>query len=557
MSNRVQELYESKIRKVVMAYERGEEISSIAEQIGVSPPTIAKWLSKEGYKRKKKGRVPLAMKARVRDLHLRGWPSHRISEFLGLDPAQVSEWSSPIGNPILGGEKDPLKVKGQKKLKKDKRKGGSKKPEKEGKWPPDKHRCRKHWKPLEKAYVLELIEKGIKPGAIYRRMRASRDRQAKIWRESGGKGMPPNFPPPRGPFAPSSPAGPLKVATSKQKQLGDAELAALEAASATRQARMLELRAQAEAEKKEIRRLELEQKMLLAERVEKEERLASAQKAMESRRVPAKGKRRVLPGSYEQEVLGLKPGSIVDPGKPGRPSLGIPDSLGEYADNGKYFTVSNDWIDLEDAKQDELELVAALLTAKGFPSRVEAGDQPKSFTESTWPKKIESKWINATNSAISTLEKYQDRKADLSSKKMYTKGIAKYLANAHDAYDDSLSGAKKDEAQDEMLDNWARLKLADRYILIFNMKMANRDGSPTPKGIAAGRNAKIHLKKDARARAAQSPEAIEKEKRRRQRMAEKASVDEILGKVKQVDREDRKALGSAEKDAVDEILGKK
>lgn len=214
MSDRVQNLFDARIRKVVLAYERGSGLKSIAKSVGVSPPTIAKWLTQEGYKRSKKGRVPLAMKARVRDLHKRGWGPGAIGELLNLSQDQVSEWSRPQQNPVIGG-KDPLRVKGQKTKKKDKAKGlkrsGKKALPKGVDWPPPRHKCRKHWTPTEEEYVLELMKKKVKPLAIYKRMRASRKRQMRIWRKYGNEGMPPNFPPSKGP--PPAPRGPTPALT--------------------------------------------------------------------------------------------------------------------------------------------------------------------------------------------------------------------------------------------------------------------------------------------------------------------------------------------------------
>jgi hypothetical protein len=227
MSEKVQELRERRMSKVVRAYERGMPLSQIAEKAGVSPPTVAKWLVQEGYKHKTKGRIPLAMKARVRDLHLRGWSARQISTLLKLSIPRVEQLSDPKENPILGGEKDPLKVKGLKKKKAKRAKRGrppKEKKEKSEEWPPKRHRCRKHWKENEKAYVIQLIEKGIPPATIYKRMRASKSRQIRIWREAGGNGMPPNFPPPKGPFEPR----------------GDAPISATEAKKARDKAKSLE-----------------------------------------------------------------------------------------------------------------------------------------------------------------------------------------------------------------------------------------------------------------------------------------------------------------------------
>ena len=533
-------------------------MKSIARQVGVSPPTVSKWLTEEGYKRKKKGRVPLAMKARVMDLHRRGWDRSRIASLLCLSGDQVEEWSSPQKNPILGGEKDPLKVKGQRGRKKDKvqgrKRGRPKKVQaKKGeKWPPPKHKCRKHWTPVEESYVLQLMENGIKPGAIYRRMRASRKRQIKIWRKNGGTGLPPNFPPPKErPPGPPGPALPPAEAAKRREEAraleasADEQLRQLEEAAIARQQRIAELEAEAAEEERKIRLLEAEQRKLLAERKEKAKRLEQARAILEKRgEVRPPKKRRVVAGSYEADVLGLKPGTLVDPGKPGRPALPKPAHLGEYADNGRYFVVSKDWADLEDASPDELALFADYLTSKKLPARVErSGDQPQAYFESTWPKKVEDKWTKAVDGGLALLEKYRARKEQLKSKKMFSKGIANYLAKAFSAYaDPSVPESQKRELKEELLDTWARLKKIDRLILIFGMGVADSSGAPTSKGIERGRAAKILLEKEARAAAKKLAERKEaQEKRKALRSAEQDEVSDILSSG-------RLALGEGDED---------
>src|SRR5690606_36894988 len=195
------------------------------------------------------------------------------------------------------------------------------------KWPPDRHKCNKHWKPLEKSYVLELMEGGAKPLFIYKRMRASRNRQMKIWRESGGKGRPPNFEPPKIPpldSGPSIPEEDLRKRHGKAEELYEAaekRLKELEREAIQRQKRIAELEASAAEEQQKIDLLEKKQKKLLIDRREKAERLAQARAVIERRKLKEPERRRVLPESYEAEVLGLKPGTLIQPGKPGRPAI--------------------------------------------------------------------------------------------------------------------------------------------------------------------------------------------------------------------------------------------
>ena len=216
MSARVQALYEQKIRKVTRAFEEGSDVKGIASKVGVSPPTITRWLTREGYKHKKRGRYPKAMKARTRDLAGRGWSNERIARLLQAPLDRVEEWEKLVENPsIYRGSKahelGGLTVTGGK-AKKSSKKTQSKVRQHDPNWeyvrgtwrkkqkkrrkgaPPPKHKCRKKWKDEEKAYVLSLMDRGLSVLAIYRRMRASRKRQMKIWRGAGRKGLPPGFP---------------------------------------------------------------------------------------------------------------------------------------------------------------------------------------------------------------------------------------------------------------------------------------------------------------------------------------------------------------------------
>jgi hypothetical protein len=532
MSERVQEIFEKKIRKVARAYENDTDIATIAKAVGVSAPTVAKWLTKEGYRRKKRGRIPLAMKARVRDLHQRGWEDDAICSLLELDPSQVEEWSRPQENPILGGESDPLKVRG---LKAKKKPGQSRRPrkhrnrgggiesallpakeDKDKGWPPPKHKCGKHWKPAEESYVLSLIEKGVGPGAIYKRMRASRARQIKVWRKSGGDGLPPNFPPPKD-FTPDpNMVRRLESDRSEAKRAEDEALERirdLEEAALERQVRIQELEASAAVEENKIRLLELAQKRLSLDRAAREVRLEQAQAALDmgkrrehdSSELPRahRARERVLPGSFEHEVLELEPGSIARPPKP---------EVTDYADNGSYFVVSNDWADLEDATRDELEVVAHFLTKAGFNASVEtSGDQPRAYYDSTWPKRIEDKWVATVGDAVEFLNKYRDRRKTLLADRMETKPIIKYLVHAY-------------LGSPDMLDSWAAIPRLDRFVLVFHSKIADLDGNPTAHGVVLGQSA-------ARLIEQRSAERQAKERAREEKRAMKKSEQDEVNRI--------------------------
>jgi len=211
---------------------------------------------------------------------------------------------------------------------------------------------------------------------------------------------------------------------------------------------------------------------------------------------PAKSKpKRVLKDSYEAEVLGLTVGSLVEPKRLGRPPS--KKSIEEYADNGRYFVVSKDWTDLKGAKPDELELFAAYLNSKRFPTRVERkGDQPQAYYQSLWPKKIEKRWETAVNSGLTLVEKYRKKKAILRKKKMFSERIAIYLSAVYDGYRNrKLNASQRKEARELAADHWARLGKLERLIMIYDMKLADADGKPTTLGVDRSMAAKMLLEK--------------------------------------------------------------
>ncbi len=553
MSDRVQDLHLSKIKKVVRAYERGIPMNEIAEMTGVSPPTISKWLKQEGYKHKKSGRIPLAMKARVRELHTRGWEDAEISRLLVLGMDQVKELSKPQQNPILSG-KDPLKVKGQKKKKKEKKK---KKPKLEPgeKWPPDRHKCSKHWTENEKAYVLQLITKKVAPIAIYKRMRASKKRQRRIWAESGGKGDPPNFPPPKGPFiVPGEPGAPAPSVTPTKAQerarelaaAGKEQIALLEAESLERKKRIAELEKLKQIEEKHIKDLSAAQKKLSRAAREQLAVTESALAAVRKRKglKPAKSKpKRVLKDSYEAEVLGLTVGSLVEPKRLGRPPS--KKSIEEYADNGRYFVVSKDWTDLKKAKPDELKLFADYMNSKRFPMRVERnGDQPQAFYKSLWPKKIEKRWEAAVDSGLILVDKYRKKKAILRKKKMFSERIAIYLSAVYDGYrNKKMNAAQRKEARELAADHWVRLGKLERLVMIYDMKLADADGKPTTLGVDRSMAAKMLLEKASKRAARKLTE--------RRVSTKKKAIREEVGDVAALP--EAEVVGAEPEDEEDEI----
>lgn len=533
MSNRVQELFESKMRKVASAYEKGTPMKDIAERVGVSPPTIDKWLTKEGYRHKKRGRYPIAMKARARDLQNRGWSEERIASLMDVSEGQIQEWLQLKENPVLGGEKDPLKIRGGRKAK------GKKKPRKskkallaapKGGWPPPRHKCRKHWSPVEENYVLQMMQRKISILDIYKRMRASRQRQLRIWRKYGGKGLPPNFPPPKEPpKPPTKPPAPGEAAKRKAliadiQKASTKELEAMEEATDRRRKRIAELEAAAIQEEQQIKAIEQKRKTIAKQLKADEKQLKAIEAAAAKRPALPGAPRKVLPGSYEAEQLGMPVGSVIRP----RKAMPAPEGMGKYADNGRYFVVSKDWADLEDASPDELALFAYFLTQNKLPAVVEPhGNQPTGYFEGAWPKRLEERWAKTVNNGLKLLDRYRKRKTQLAKQKAGSKDIALYLATAYDAYRNAeLNEQEKQKARKKLTSVWKRIGAIDRSIMIFSMKVADLEGAPTSKGIERGHSAKVLLGRASGAAVRQLKER-KAEAKERAKIAKDVEDDEV------------------------------
>ncbi len=523
MSDKVKEIREQSLQRVIRSYENGESINRIAAKTGVSGPTISKWIKQEGYRKTSKGRYPTAMKYRARDLHQKKWEREDIIKLLRVPDKRLEVWLAPEKNPsILGGEKDPLKIKSgppkrSKKIRERKRFLSKK--DWSGKIPKS-HRCRKKWNNEEEnKYIFKLIESKISIADIYRHMRASKKIQLKIWKMYGGKGRPPNFPPEQPP--PCYPDGTrIPEETKKEKQLKKLKTIAESEAS------------RLQKEYDQIKEQNLALKLAIEKEKEESESRRKALEAWSKRRTmppptapPISPRaRRVVPGSYEQVALGLPEGTKVKEPRVARPKRER--DIIEWADNRQYFTISNDWADLSDAPEDELDLFADFLTKEGFPARVEAsGDQPEAFYKERWPKGIERKWIRATERATDFLEAYSKRKRDLVKENFapsIASNIMNYLSNAYDAYrNQQLSDAQKEQAKSNMIQAWEACGPIDQAILHFFMKNAELSGAPTKKGVERGLAAKRVMSED-------SARLAKRLGKKRERLLEKEEARRLL-----------------------------
>lgn len=155
-------------QKVILMHASGASMSAIARELGVSAPSVQKWLKREGFLYGKKGRYHEKMPENAKKLVRRGYSRAQIAKAFRCPLKAVEEWTS-------GEVADSP--------------GGSKKRSKSSKV----HSCRKHWTAEEKNIVLGLIQRGFSPQKIYLHTRASKQRQRKIWREAGFTGRPTNF----------------------------------------------------------------------------------------------------------------------------------------------------------------------------------------------------------------------------------------------------------------------------------------------------------------------------------------------------------------------------
>lgn len=165
---RTREIYEASIDDIALRYEGGEALKDIASNYGVSAPTINNWLIKAGYKRRKKGRVPQAMKDRAADLLARGKGAVEIATLFKTSVQNIEAWAAGAPTP-------PKERVARRRAERAAQQGV-----------PDRHKLGEWWTDEQKGVVAGLLETGDVPvDQIYWMTGASRPRQQKIWREFG------------------------------------------------------------------------------------------------------------------------------------------------------------------------------------------------------------------------------------------------------------------------------------------------------------------------------------------------------------------------------------
>ncbi len=171
---RTEAVFETHFKDIAEQYEAGRDIKDIAQDMGVSAPTVSNWLRKGGYKRRKRGRTPDAMRARAHDLYNRGWDVAAIADLFKEKISDVEQWLIYEPPPVL---QERFENPGTKPTKR-RRRG-----RKENPVPNPPHKCHTKWSDAEKAEVYTLMIEGLSVREIYYQTGASRTRQNQIFKE--------------------------------------------------------------------------------------------------------------------------------------------------------------------------------------------------------------------------------------------------------------------------------------------------------------------------------------------------------------------------------------
>lgn len=160
-------IFEESMEDIALDFEGGADLKEIAAKYDVSAPTITNWLIAEGYKHRKRGRYPQAMKDRAVDLQTRGWEPIAIANLFQTKIEYVNEW---LGLPLATGRMRIV---------------ADIEPEYK------RHILGHRWSDAQKDEVVRLLSAGIfSVGQIYRLTNASRVRQQGIWSDSVGSPFP-------------------------------------------------------------------------------------------------------------------------------------------------------------------------------------------------------------------------------------------------------------------------------------------------------------------------------------------------------------------------------
>jgi len=186
-NTRAQQIKREHWPEIERAYLAGAPYTKIANELSVSPITVAKWLREEGLRHKgKRGRYPSAMHGKTRELYRRGWTIEELSDRLDVPEDRIEAWlKTKPKKDTRRREKNPAPKNSQLS-----RRAQRLLAEERGR----RHKPRTEWTEEQERYVIGLIKKKLTVLEVYRVAGASKARQSKIWRKYGNKGPPPNFP---------------------------------------------------------------------------------------------------------------------------------------------------------------------------------------------------------------------------------------------------------------------------------------------------------------------------------------------------------------------------
>jgi len=478
----IEKIFKDHWPKMARMIERGNTPSAVAKKFKLSPATFNRKLTKEGYKHKARGRTPQAVKERSRDLFNRGWPISRISLFLKVEQDHIQNWIQErleSENIDRNNKKDYIKNPAPKASKEATRiREISKVP---------RHKRGRRWTQEQKEFVFKLIKGKWPPYEIYRIANASKARQRMIWQELGGKGSPPNL------------QGLERVIGEKKERRKEFAKKVKEAVTET---------------------LGEEQIVELPKLPEAEEKIEKALPKMIAKMEPqAPGtpeKRRVLPGSYEDEILKLPVGSLIEApkelqeGPKKRMRVRKPKSIKigkktikDFSNNGNYFEISSaiEFDDLFDEqgrrrkisfknfKPDDLAFAADVMVASGVPTIAsKKGGLPDSYLNENMPERFQAKYGRALDAAYSAVQEYKALK-DRIKKGQTPNRINEYLATAFQAFSPESNLQLSERKQKEKFVNiiWQDMNDAERALSIFHLRTAARNGIPNDRALAMGK----------------------------------------------------------------------
>jgi len=162
---RTGEIFDAHMGDIELDFEGGAELRDIASKYEVSAPTITNWLIEAGYKHRRRGRYPIAMKEKAVELAGRGWEPVAIAKLLRVKLPYARQWLGLDPEPestVLG--RDAVRMDEPESM---------------------RHKVGRRWTQEQKERVFGFLQapEVFTVANIYKLTGASRDRQQKIWAE--------------------------------------------------------------------------------------------------------------------------------------------------------------------------------------------------------------------------------------------------------------------------------------------------------------------------------------------------------------------------------------